>query len=896
MTTHPRTAVRTLLLTLGLCAAGAALGVGTPANTNIQNTATLNYQDSLGGTRNKDSNTVTVRVRQVYALSVETSAAEGSVPPTRAFQSIAGNRRLISYTIQNAGNGSDTVDLSVVQSATDDYDAQTAIYLDANNDGVPDGAAISSVTLAAVQDGSTGDRTTVLLEVTAPVGTPDGQVSRFALKGVSRGDTSKLDDQNYASLTVSPTGQIALSETVSPAGGINPGGTLTYTVTGTVTGAAVGAVTGVVTVDGTARNGVLVRVPLPGVTFGGVSASSTTSGTTLPIYSTDNGGSWTATLPASGTVTDIALLVVGSGTFLPSGGSVSLTYTAVVPAGTAAGTVISSTATSVADGNGDTDGSDSGETVTATAVTSTVNALVSAVAGPFAFPAGGASGSYTFGGHTIDRSADTQAVSGAVTAGTNVSFKHTIQNTGNATENLTAVLSGVPAGWTCTLQNVSVTDTLTPFSNPVTLAAGATLDIAVVCSVPVTSGAATNTDLTLTVTPQGGTADTTVDRVAQVVPAGAAVLGNGDRNPATAPDTSPATQAANPGQNASFPLEVLNGGPVAETYTLTSSVPGAVFYADTNCDGTPDGAAITVSPSVPAGGTVCLIAVVPVAAGTAAGTSPITFTATSTAEASRTSTVTDSLRSNAVLTGSLTPDGALSTIAGGSVTYAHTLGNSGNAPVTANFAAYTSPAGLTYTYSTDNVTFTPTLSVNVAAGGTQAVYVRVTVPVSVTGSVSEATTVTAALSTALAPNPTLNVSATDTTTVQSVTSSVVKSAELCSDTVCTTSTPLADNDPVSPGDIVRYRVVATNTGTSTLYGSYLVDSVPADTELVSVGAAGSVLYSVDDGASWNVAAPTSLPLGRFWVGVNSDGNGSVNSLDALAPGGTFTLVLTVKVK
>ncbi len=185
---------------------------------------------------------------------------------------------------------------------------------------------------------------------------------------------------------------------------------------------------------------------------------------------------------------------------------------------------------------------------------------------------------------------------------------------------------------------------------------------------------------------------------------------------------------------------------------------------------------------------------------------------------------------------------------------------------------------------------------NVAAGGTQAIYVRVTVPVSVTGSVSEATTVTAALSTALAPNPTLNVSATDTTTVQSVTSSVVKSAELCSDTACTTSTPLADNDPVSPGDIVRYRVIATNTGTSTLYGSYLVDSVPADTELVSVGAAGSVLYSVDDGASWNVAAPTSLPLGRFWVGVNSDGNGSVNSLDALAPGGTFTLVLTVKVK
>ncbi|WP_424951560.1 hypothetical protein [Deinococcus sp.] len=218
--------LRTLLLSFSLAAAGNALGVGTPAFTNIQNTATLNYQDSLGGARNKDSNTVTVQVRQVYAVSVETSAPENTIPPTRQFQAISGNSRLISYTLQNAGNGPDTFGLSVVQSGTDDYDAVTAIYLDANNDGVPDGPAITSAALAASNDG-VSDRTHILVQVTAPAGTPVGQTSRFALKAVSQGDASKLDDQNYAQLSVSAAGQIALSESVNPSGGVNPGQSLT---------------------------------------------------------------------------------------------------------------------------------------------------------------------------------------------------------------------------------------------------------------------------------------------------------------------------------------------------------------------------------------------------------------------------------------------------------------------------------------------------------------------------------------------------------------------------------------------------------------------------------------------------------------------------------------------
>ncbi|WP_407539967.1 DUF11 domain-containing protein [Deinococcus radiomollis] len=887
---------RTLLLSLALIASGTALGVGTPVGTSIQNTATLNYKDSLGTVRNNDSNVVTVQVRQVYAVSVETSAPESTIPAARQFQAIAGNQRLISYSLQNAGNGPDTFDLSVVQSTTDNYDVVTAIYLDDNNDGVPDGPAITSAALNAATNG-VGDNTHILVQVSAPAGTPVGQTSRFSLKAVSRGDTSKFDDQNYAQLTVSAAGQISLSETVSPTGGVNPGAGLTYTVSGSVTGAPVGAVTGVVTVNGTPRDGVLVRVPISGEAFASVTASASSAGTPLPIYSVDNGATWTATLPANpATVTNVALLISGSGAFLPANSTFSLSFTATVPAGAPAGTVISSTATSVSDGNGNGNGADPGEVVSSAPVTNTVNAVVTAVAGPFGFPAGNGAGSYTFGGRTIDRNLDNQSISAAVSAGTSVSFKHTIQNTGNSSENLSAVLSGAPSGWSCTLQNVSASDTLSNYSNPITLAAGASIDIAVVCTIPLTSGALSNTDLTLTVTPQGGAPDTTTDRVVQVVPAGAALLGNGDGNATTPPSTTNVTVGANPGQNASFPLELLNNGPVGESYTLSATVPGTVFYADTNCDGVPDGPAITATPSVASGANICLVAVVPVTAGTPAGSSPVSFTATSTAAASRTSTIADTVRANAVLSGSFSPNGAQSTVAGGNVTYTHTLSNTGNTTATANFPAYTSAAGLSYLYSTDNATFTPSLNVNVAAGASTPVYVKVSVPAGFSGGVTETATITANLSSGLAPNPTLALSATDATTVQSVTSSVVKSAALCADATCTSSTPLAAGAQVSPNDVVRYTVVATNSGTGTLFGSYLTDSVPANTTLISVGGSAGVLYSVDDGQFWSASAPTALPLNRFWVGFNSDGNGTINASDALAPNASFTLILTVKVK
>lgn len=893
--------LRTLMLSLTLAAAGSALGIGTPVGTTIENTATLNYKDALGTSRDKPSNTVTVQVRQVYAVSVETSAPENSIPPTRQFQAIAGNSRLISYTLQNAGNGPDTFDLSVVQSNRNDFDAVSAIYLDANNDGVPDGPAITSAALNAVSDGTAGDRTHILVQVTAPGGTPVGQTSRFSLKAVSRGDQTQLDDQNYAQLSVSAAGQIALSETVNPTGGVNPGQTLTYTVSGTVSGGApVGAVSGVVTVDGTPRDGVLVRLPVTTAVFGTVTASSASAGTPIPIYSVNNGATWTATLPANpASVTNVALLVTGSGAFLPNGSALSLSYTATVPAGTPAGTVISSVATSVSDGNGDGDGTDPGETVTGTPVNTPVNAVYGAAAGPFAYPNGDGTGSYAFGGYTIDRNLDTQVVSAAVTAGTSVSFKHTVLNSGNASETLSATVSGVPSGWSCTLQNVSASDTLSGYTNPITLAAGASIDIAVSCAVPISSPAVSNTVLTLTVNGTNasgaGTPDTTTDRVAQVVPAGGTVLGNSDGNPATPPSTAPVTASANPGQNAPFRLELLNGGPVPESYTLTSGTSGTVFYADTNCDGVPDGAAITATPNVPAGGTVCLVAEVPVAAGAPAGSSPVSFTATSTTEATRTSTLNDTVQSNAVLSGSFTPNGAQTTVGGGSVTYTHTLSNTSNAPVTANLAPYSSAAGLIYSYSADNVTFTSSLSATLAVGASQPVYVRVGVPAN-TGAVSEAAAIQAVFSTPLAPAPTLTLTATDTTTVQSVSSSVTKNAVLCAAADCAVTTALGNGSPVSPGDIVRYTVVATNNGSSTLFGSYLSDSVPTSTELVSVGGSAGVLYSVDDGASWSASVPTSLPSGRFWVGVDSDRNGTVNASDALAPGGTFSLILTVRVR
>ncbi|MVN88733.1 DUF11 domain-containing protein [Deinococcus sp. HMF7620] len=887
-----RLSVRLLCTVVGLSLLSSALAVGTPVNTSISNTATLNYRDALNAPRTQTSNPVTVTVRQVYALSLTPDAAENAIPLSRQFSAQAGASRLIGYELVNAGNGPDTLTLGVTQSATDGFDVTTRLLPDANCDGTVD----SAVPLGAAQTLAADERLCVYVEATVPAGAPTGAAARLTLTAASQGNPAVTDTENYAQVTVSAAGQLDITKTVSPTGSALPGAPLTYTVSGSVpAGNPVGAVSGVLTVDGVPRSGVLVRDVLTTLEFGAVTAASASSGAATALYSTDGGATWTAAVPASG-VNAVALLVEGTGAFLPAGSTLTLSFTASIPAGTLAGTVVRNSAAATLDGNGDGDGTDPGETPVTPDTTTTVGTVVGAAVGPAAFPQGGASGSYTLRGTAIDRSGDTQTTTTPVTAGGNVTFRQTVLNTGNASNDFTLAVAGAPSGWTCTVQSISSSDTLGTLTNPVTLSAGQSLDFAVDCALPYGAAGTTNVVLTVSATPAGGSADTTTSTVAQVSAAGAPLLGNGDLNPATAPSQAGVTVATNPGTTASFPLELQNNGPVAETYTLSSTLTGTQLYADTNCDGTPDGAAITLTPSVAPGATLCLVAQQPVAAGTAAGETPVTFTATSTVTPSRTTSVTDTLRVNAVVSGTFGPDGAQSTIPGGSVTYSHTLTNTSNGAADFTVLPFTSAQGFVYSYATSSGgPFASTLSGTLAPGASTPLFVRVNVPASTAGTPAEAAAISVTLEAQAAPQPAATLQVTDTTTVQNVLASVVKSVRLCADVSCTVTSAITGGQ-VSPGDVLQYTLTVQNSGSSPLNGAVLIDTVPANTTFRALGGNNAaLLYSVDGGGSWTATPPGALPTGDFQAGLDTNGDNVVDTADILAPGTSFEVTFTVQV-
>lgn len=897
---------RHLLWTATLALTTGALAVGTPANTRVTNTATLDYRTSLGAPAQVSSLAVEVVVRQVYALSVTPDADAGNIPAARRFGAFAGQDRLVPYTLTNTGNGPDTFGLSVVQAqAGDDFDFEnTLIYADADNNGVPDGPALTSLTLAA--DASTG----VLVSVRTPATAPANSGGNFALRAVSGGNPAVTDENNYARVTVTDTAQVSLNLSATPAGAVAPGSVIAYAATGSNTSATpAGNVTGAVTVDGTPRNGIFVRDVLPGgLRLASVDPTTgSTAGTATVLYSTDGGATWTATAPANlADVNAVGLLVSGTGAFFPQNATYALRFTATVPAGAAAGTDLTNRATVNFDGNADGDGQDTGETVTSLATNNTVAGVSSAAIGPFEFPNGDGAGAYTFGGQTITRAGDLQTLGAPVTAGTSVTFKQTLLNTGNALNTFSVAVDQAPAGWTCRVLNVDSANNLSPLGGAVSLPAGGRVDLAAQCDIPLPSTSLQNAEIRLVATPNGGAPDYSIDRVPQVNAADPVVLGNGDNNANTPPSTAPVTVTVAPGTPARFVLEIQNGAPVPEAYDLTATVPGGygtpVFYLDTNCDGTPDGGAITRTPNVAPGATVCLIAEVTPPPGRAAGSEPVQFTATSTTTPSRTSTVTDTVGVSGVAAATFVPDRAGSAVPGASVVYTHTLTNTSNGAVSVDVPAYASPKGWTYEFSTDNVTFAPQLTgVALAQGAGTPVYVRVSIPAAYVPAANdnEAAPIRAVVTAAGAGGTTSTVTVVDTTTALRTSATVTKEAGLCTDASCTTVTPLANGAAVSPGDVVRYTIVATNTGDAPQNSVYVADTLPANTDFVAVSAVGtgvSLLYSVDRGQTWTTSAPTALPGGVIWVGVNSDGNGNVGTGDSFGAGQSFTVRFDVRIR
>jgi uncharacterized repeat protein (TIGR01451 family) len=294
----------------------AAHAAGTPAGTDITNTATATYSGPDGSELSVDSNPVTLRVAELLDVSVaSTDTGDVGVLPSAVDQ-------ILKFTLTNGGNGPEAFVLTAESNAGgDDFDpVVTSIVLDANGNGAYD-AGVDTVYSSGSNDPVLQPDTSLAVFVlsTIPAGAADaqrGQVdllaeattgtgapgTSFAGQGEGGGDAvvgatgaDSSDDGIYrvsaANVTLTKAASVA-----GPFGGTGaiPGAVITYTLTATVGG------------NGTVNN-VAVADPIPaGTTYR--PGSLTLEGAALTDAADADAGRFT------GSGISVALGSIGAGT------------------------------------------------------------------------------------------------------------------------------------------------------------------------------------------------------------------------------------------------------------------------------------------------------------------------------------------------------------------------------------------------------------------------------------------------------------------------------------------------------------------------------------------------------------------------------------------------------
>ena len=204
----------------------------------------------------------------------------------KTVQATPGETVTYPLELQNTGDETDTFDLSVAGLPAG---WSAVIFLDDNCDGKAD----DDTPVITVGPLEPGENICLVVRVTLPADAAPGRTPLTVI-AVSQNDPS-VQDSITTVIAIEDSGggggdragaEIVLNKSVTPAGAVTPGTTLTYTVTATNTGDADGA-------------GVSVSDPLPADTaFVSASVSTTVNGTAL--YS-DDGSSWSGMPPALAT-------------------------------------------------------------------------------------------------------------------------------------------------------------------------------------------------------------------------------------------------------------------------------------------------------------------------------------------------------------------------------------------------------------------------------------------------------------------------------------------------------------------------------------------------------------------------------------------------------------------
>lgn len=852
-----------LAASIALAAGGVALmptaqAAAPAAGSNISNIATASYTDGNGASKTVTSNEVKTTVLQVSSFTL-VADRNATINPN--------GTATLSHTLTNTGNGTDTFTLSVSQLGGDDFNLNNVhIYLDSNQDGVPDNNTdITTVTLTANQSVS------IIVVSTVPVTQTDGQKAQYTLNATAGFDTT-VKGSNTDTVTVSAGASMQIQKSASVAS-VSANGDITYTLTYKNTGNGAAAF---VTIQDTLPNT---------VTYNAGSGKWSGSSTDL----TDAAGGDPAGIDYRYDSTRKTVYV--SLTNVPANSTGTVKFTVKANAGN--NSIIYNTASIFIDDNNDPTNTPSATTPTQSNQTTVTPALT---------PTKG-----TINDSETDVYADANkgttpttddTIKSSTTQGTPVVFGDNngstdggpdlivVHNIGTATEtfNVSIDKSALENG---SFVQLFKSDGVTPLTDTNgdgivdtgPIAAGTNYKIVAKVTLPSTyseTDASITNVTTLTLTPVSNPSATdTIKLIITDVVKATVDLTNGDNNDTTTggptagssgQDTGVPvdTKTTAPGTAVTFPLSVTNNSATPDNFNLSSTgLPSGwtvQYYVDANKDGVPDGAAITNTGNIPAGKTVNLIAVVTPSANQAQITQNVVFTVSSPATG-LTDSMTDQIVVSTKRSLSLTADNVGQLAPGGTVTYTHTLTNNGT--VTEGASA----GSLPYTLTNSKSGWTTTLYVDLnnngladnnelvtgndlgaliatynadnnnisglEAGQSIKLFIKVEAPANATAGVQNSNVLTISPTTvsgtAMSP-----VSNTDLTTVNDGQVRLVKEQAL--DAACdgTADGSFTQNNlSAKPGTCVVYRITATNEGNVPVTVVKINDTVPTYTTLVS---------------------------------------------------------------
>ena len=813
------------------------------AGTVIGNQATATYNDAGGVSRSATSNLVQTTVSQVKSFTVAASGAKSASP---------GQTVYYPHVITNTGNGTDTYALNPPTASGGFTHTGLVYYADANGDGIPDN--FTPITTSGPL--ASGGQFSFVVAGTVPAATPIGTTGSIT---VSVSDTTPTT--NTTNVDVTTVADCALNVTKAmnvvsgPSPNTNGGAHITVTLSYTNSGTA-------------ACTTVVLRDQIPtGMTYVAGSGVWSGSGTAL----TDAAGGDPAGIAYDFGVTPgrvtATITTIGSGTsgFLRFAVDVNAGLAPTVPANQALTT------------NTGTYNVNAGPFNNTNSVLYTVLQTAAVVADDNPLQAG-------------DTVLNDVVEVPSASPGSIVWFRNNIHNNGNGTDSFDIALTGQaswPAGTTFALfqadQATSLIDTNgngTPDTGPV--APGGAVAVYVKVTLPaVAPNAVYSLVKTATSFFNPAVSDTVTDRLLAVAPntvdltnntaradstpAGTAVAGNATTQPGATGfgatgSTVITTNTVTPSDSATtitrFRLYVNNTGGIADSYNLSvAGTPAGwsvAFRADASAGAcTTVGAASANTGTINAGANKVICAEVTIPLTTSGNAAPGTFNLDFTvASATNPATVTDVKRDAVTVLPfhrvTLTPNNAQQTFPGGTVTYIHTISNTGNVSEVVSYATacltdsrsaqgWTSAAYLdnngngTLEIGTDPLITCGTTTDTLAPGQTKTVFVRAFAPGSATSAdPANVTTLTATY------NGATTTTATDSTTV---TDGVLLSKDQrtinCDGTSPSAYTQAAipAGPLTAPNRCIGYRVTATNTTATTVTLVVINDLVPANTKM-----------------------------------------------------------------